>query len=606
MGDPKAYDEWARQIAAGDWLGTDVFYQAPLYPYLLGALYSVAGRHLMLVRVVQAVMSAGACVLLAAAARRLFSPRVGLIAGLGLALSAPAIFMDGVLQKSSLDLFLVCLALWIISVLVTQIDRRPLYGALGAVIGALMLSRENSALLVAPLLAWVALDKRLDSRARVINSASLLLGIVLMLTPVAVRNAVVGHGFYPTTAQFGPNLYIGNHAGASGVYEALRPGRGTAEFERRDATELAEKATGRTMSPAEVSSYWVGKSVSFGVGDPAGWARVLAKKAILLVNGSELADTESRQAHAEWSVVLAVLGPVTHFGVLIPLACLGLWIVRRRWREIWIVPALAATYAISVLAFYLLDRYRFPLIPLLILFAAAGLPEVWRAWGSASLRQRAVTVAAMLAIVVATNIPLVAASSSRALTENGVGSALRETGKPDAALEHYRTAVALDPTFVEAYVNLGMAAKETGRHDEALAAFEKAVSLQPEVEDYHTRLAGELASQGQADRAIAEFREAVRLAPDVAQTHWNLGLALNAIGASSEAVASLRRAVELRSGDKELRADLADALNRLGVSLAKSGNLAGATEAFRQSLAAKPDFEDARRNLATALASSPR
>src|SRR5688500_6855357 len=33
MGDSKAYDEWAQRIAAGAWIGTDVFYQAPLYPY---------------------------------------------------------------------------------------------------------------------------------------------------------------------------------------------------------------------------------------------------------------------------------------------------------------------------------------------------------------------------------------------------------------------------------------------------------------------------------------------------------------------------------------------------------------------------------------------
>ena len=54
MGDSRGYDEWARRIAAGDWLGRDVFYQAPLYPYLLGVIYAVAGRHLLLVRIVQA------------------------------------------------------------------------------------------------------------------------------------------------------------------------------------------------------------------------------------------------------------------------------------------------------------------------------------------------------------------------------------------------------------------------------------------------------------------------------------------------------------------------------------------------------------------------
>jgi hypothetical protein len=43
MGDAAGYDAWAREIAAGDWLGKTVFYQAPLYPYFLGTWYTVAG-----------------------------------------------------------------------------------------------------------------------------------------------------------------------------------------------------------------------------------------------------------------------------------------------------------------------------------------------------------------------------------------------------------------------------------------------------------------------------------------------------------------------------------------------------------------------------------
>ena len=50
LGDSRGYDEWARRIAEGEWLGTDVFYQAPLYPYFLGAIYTLLGRDLFVVR----------------------------------------------------------------------------------------------------------------------------------------------------------------------------------------------------------------------------------------------------------------------------------------------------------------------------------------------------------------------------------------------------------------------------------------------------------------------------------------------------------------------------------------------------------------------------
>src|SRR5215203_2159814 len=92
MGDSKSYDAWARRIAAGDWIGLDVFYQAPLYPYFIGVVYTVFGRDLLTVRLVQAGLGALSCGLLAHAGWRLFSKRAGLIAGVCLALYAPAIF----------------------------------------------------------------------------------------------------------------------------------------------------------------------------------------------------------------------------------------------------------------------------------------------------------------------------------------------------------------------------------------------------------------------------------------------------------------------------------------------------------------------------------
>ncbi len=170
MGDARGYDEWAQQIANGDWLGHDVFYQAPLYPYFLGFLYRVAGRNLLIVRVCQAAIGSLACVLLGLAGRRLFSKRTGLIAGLILALYAPAIFFDGLIQKSVLDVFFVCLMLWLVASLAAEnadpANRRP--GSfrntpwfwLGVTVGGLSLTRENALLLAVVLLAWAAFQVR--------------------------------------------------------------------------------------------------------------------------------------------------------------------------------------------------------------------------------------------------------------------------------------------------------------------------------------------------------------------------------------------------------------------------------------------------------------
>src|SRR4249920_636829 len=270
--------------------------------------------------------------LLGLAARRLWSRQAGLAAGLMLALYAPAIFFDGLIQKSVLDVFFVCLALFLISRLEGTAEtaesaekhsfslrfslrslRSPrflLYVALGLTMGGLALTRENALVFILVILAWIT-AKGLGARGwgLAVRSAGLFLaGLAIVLLPVAARNSYVGGGFFVTTSQFGPNFYIGNNAAADGTYQSLRFGRGSPEYERQDATELAERALGTRLTPGQVSSYWTDKALDFVASRPGAWLALMGRKVVLLWNVTEMVDTESQEAHAEWSLPLRLGG----------------------------------------------------------------------------------------------------------------------------------------------------------------------------------------------------------------------------------------------------------------------------------------------------------
>ena len=690
MGDSHGYDEWAQRIAAGDWLGHEVFYQAPLYPYLLGVTYAIAGRSLLVVRIVQALIGSASCVLLALAGARLFSPRIGLTAGVMLALYAPAIFFDGLLQKSTLDVFFICLALWLVSRTLNaelaehaekhfsrpeptiathpepvnkksslRAQRAPRSSSflwLGLAMGGLALTRENAIVLIAVVALWAALASSWKA------AAVFLAGVALVLAPVAGRNAYVGGGFYVTTSQAGPNFYIGNNPRADGTYQSLRYGRGAPEYERQDATELAEHALGRTLTPAEVSSYWSGRAFDFIASQPIAWLELTLRKAALLVNAAEAVDTESQTSHAEWSLPLRILGVIGHFGLLVPLACFGIiatWSSRSR---LWLLYAMATAYAASVVAFYVFARYRFPLVPLLMLFAGAGLaalPDI--------VRMRAVpgglkTVAAIAVTAVIANWPLLNAAWMQAVTENNLGVALQGERRLDDATTHYRRAIAFRSDYAPAYSNLGTALRAQGSQEEAVHAYEQALKLQPDFAGAHYNLANllldagnpaaaatefrralqsepasaevhsnlgiALAATGHGDEAISEFRRAIALDPSAAKAHRNLGDALSASGAQAEAIASLRRAAELEPGDAAIQYDLGSALlevgqleeavthlraalganpnfveahNNLGIALGSQGKIDDAIAEFQLALKLRPEFSDAQKNLTMAL-----
>ncbi len=640
LGDARGYDVWARQIAAGDWIGRDVFYQAPLYPYFLGVVYAVAGRHLLLVRIIQAVIGACSCALLADAGRRLFSPSAGLAAGLILALYAPAIFFDGLIQKSVLDVFFVTLTIWLLARIDNQSEIRNPKSAmalapLGLACGALALTRENALVFIVVIAGWALW--RMGTRP----ALSFVAGVALVLAPVAIRNSrMPSGGFFVTTAQFGPNLYIGNHPGADGTYASLRYGRGAPEFERQDATELAELALDRKLTPAEVSSYWTDRALDYVRSQPGAWLALMARKTVLLWNATEMVDTEDQATYEEWSLPLRLLSPIAHFGVLLPLAAIGAvatWSNRRRLAVLYV---LALAYAASVIVFYVFARYRYPLVPFLTLFAAAGIVSFRSAEASRSesrsagvgatgfSRSSSFAVAAIVAVF--SNWRIVSAADMRAVTESNLGVALQAEGRVDDAVAHYRAAIALSPAYAPAYSNLAIALRAQKKNDEALRMNERALQLKPDFAgahynlanllldegdpaaaiehfqralatepasaDVHNNLGIALAATGRVDDAVVEFRRALALDPRSAKAQRNLGDALSARGDGAGAIDALRRAVDLDPADAAVRYDCAGAL-------LEAGRLDEAIAQFRAALALKPDFAEAHNNLGIALGS---
>lgn len=594
MGDAESYHAWAQRIASGDWVGTDVFYQAPLYPYLLGLVYTLLGDAPMTVRLFQAVIGSLACVLLAYAAWRLFSKAAGIAAGLMLAFYAPAIFFDGLVQKSVLDGFLLCLTLALLARVMTQPARPVSWLWIGVAVGGLALSRENALVLAAAMLVWLFRRRPLLSTERLIPVAWLLAGLAIVLLPVAIRNRVVGGEFQLTTSQFGPNFYIGNNESSSGVYQPLRFGHGDPIYERQDALELAQQATGQVLTAGEVSAYWTGRAFDYIRTQPGDWLRLTGRKVMLVWNAAEIADTEDELTYADWSIALRAAGRVFHFGVLAPLAVLGLWATWPRRGELWLLYLLPAVYVLTLVAFAVMARYRYPLVPFLILFASAGVTNARRLL-LAPPPQLVSGVVAIVAFAVFCNWRVYSMADMRSITDANIGTELQAQGKFDEAIALYRAALQRDPNDALTYSNLGTALAAKGQLDEAIVQHRRALELAPNDADGHYNLANALMTQGHVVDAVREFQEALRIEPGLVEAHLNLGNALNTLGQTDEAAGHYRQAIAMRP-------DMVEAVNNLGLVLSDRGQLDEAIAQFRRALSIDPDFADAHANLASALA----
>ena len=518
LGDAKSYATWAREISSGHWLGNKVFYQAPLYPYFLAVYYYVFGQNPFVIRLIQILLGATACLLIARAGRHFFSNQVGLLSGLLLALYPTAIFFDGLIQKAVLNLFFMTLLLYLLG----RNHKQPsgkLWFACGMVLACLGLTRENALILAVPITLWLLHHFRGEDRKRwIVWSCLFFLGLSIVLFPVALRNKIVGGDFALTTAQFGPNFYMGNHHNAGGMYEPLRAGRGNWKYEQQDAVALAEKAVGHKLSPNEVSRYWSQKTLDEILANPTDWIYLMGKKWLLLWNFIENGDTESQYAYEIWSTVLTVLGSFLHFGVIASLAFFGICITAKDYRQLWLLYLLVMFYSIGVTLFFIFARYRLPLVPLLVLFAAAGMVQGFLLLRKQKLKVLALstTIALLGAIVVNWKIIPQDQKHFRTLSLGNMCTESLVVGRTQQAVEYCLQALKYDPSRVKNLNNLGAALIEERRFEEALPVLQRAVKINPNVAKVHFNLEVAQAHIRASQTVPHRLGDARRMQPDAA------------------------------------------------------------------------------------------
>jgi tetratricopeptide (TPR) repeat protein len=572
--DGESYGPWSDRIAAGDWLGDQIFYQAPLYPYFLALVKLTIGKSLWTIRIVQMAIGSLSCGILFLAGRRYFSRGAGIAAGVILALYPPAIFFDGCIQKTNLGL------LWTVLLLLAlaRAVEKPSFSrwlAAGVALGLLMLTREETLLLAPVVAVWILVARRSDPlplKARFIGGW--IAGLSIALLPVALRNHKVGGEFVLTTSQAGSNFYIGNNPNATGSYVPLRPGRSNVAYERQDAVELAEQAVGHPLKPSEVSHYWFGQAFAFIHDEPGKWMGLMLHKAYLLLNAYEMPDAEDQYFYERYCPLLAILDPFLNYGVVLPLAAAGIVLTRRRWREITILYTLLATLCAGVVIFYVFARYRYPLVPILVLFAGAAIVEAvarYRKSGFGALTGAALALVAGAAL-----------ANPRAFDKDwqlweqysNSGIALTKLGRDAEAVDMFQKAIAIQPSKPELYGNLGISLQNLRRFDDAVAAFRRALELRPDDARAHARLGRALWLAKKTTDAMNEMQRAVNAAPTNAE-YWGVySRVLATAGQWKAAVEAQRKASQLAPRDVSAAIELAWLLATCPDAAARDGQSA--------------------------------
>jgi len=189
---------------------------------------------------------------------------------------------------------------------------------------------------------------------------------------------------------------------------------------------------------------------------------------------------------------------------------------------------------------------------------------------------------------------VIAKSPGKARPHHKLGDAYSGRGNVKAAIDLYRKAIELDPTFTESYNNLGLLMAEQADIESAERLYQKAIGLAPGSLDVINNYAVLLINQGRAEESISLLSQALKLNPGYKATYVNLGAAWMLLDDPESAEAAYRKALELDRRSTHALTGLA------GVLLFKK-EFDAASELLRNALAIDPDNPEARIGLAEAM-----
>ncbi|MBL7076860.1 MAG: tetratricopeptide repeat protein [Kiritimatiellae bacterium] len=541
--DSATYHNQAVRIARGEAEpGKAPFWQPPLYVYGLAQVYRCVASNVGAARYVHGVLGVLIALLTFTIAKRFMNAPVAFACGLGTCLYGPLLFFASQLLPAATAAVLATLFLLVFLALMRRPTGMRAF-AVGLVLGLAALTVPVVLVMLLLVGLWLAAAAMKGGAVRTqARFGSLVVaGLILAIAPVTSRNAVRSGSFVPISTNGGINLYIGNNPDMAETV-CIRPG--TRDW---DALVALPYEDGAAASPAEAQSYFLRRVGAYICSEPAGFVGGLLGKAHQLLNGREIPrniDIYVFRKHSRILSLLAWCGGwfAFPFGIVGPLALLGMIVAFRRGGEGRYIAGFVVLYGLGLVCFFPSSRYMVPMLPALLILAFIGVGGLI---GPLPARTRAAYAMLLILAAVVVNLPAALPTDAvawEAELHRHVGIGLQKRGRLDEALRQYDLALNADEDAAATHYYRGTALLAVDRLDAAESAFRSTLMLQADYAEAMHDLAVVLHRQKRTDEAIPLLARAIEVRPDYRSAMRNLAVALITQGRKEEAERWLQRA----------------------------------------------------------------
>lgn len=392
--DLATYMKLGKEISQGKL--PEVFYYQPFYyAVFLPVIYFICGKFSILaVIVVQTLLSSATVYLAGMCGAKVFNRRAGIIAAAAAAISSPLILYVPYHQNETLHCYLLTL-LTFLTLRAVERSRWFDWVFAGLAAGVAILNRGNINLLLPVLFAALVFScrQKKDSWKEIWKKVLLtLFSVIVLQLPFVIHNSIALKRFSGPSTAADAVLALGNtvEAPAGGRDPGLPAGAMYYPVAYQRAMARASGAYPVSMG----EQMW-----EFFCAEPLAFCELQFRKALLFWDGREIPNNVSLEHDGFASSLLRYLLPGRSV-VLLTFALAGIfWFIPRLKRKeikLLVLYGFVLCFYAAVTLFYMLSRFRAPVLPLLFIFGGGFVDEAACRIKESSGKMRRLTIGKLL------------------------------------------------------------------------------------------------------------------------------------------------------------------------------------------------------------------
>lgn len=340
-------------------------FRPPLYPFFLAGIYLIFGHDFIVVRLIHVLLLSFSSIIVFCICNLLFNKKIGIISVVIFALYPMFGLYAALIQTETLFIFLTCLSFYICLLAINK-ESLLFFMLAGFAVGVTALCRPNI-LFIFPFLFCIYIIFYFKEKLKVsiLYAFIFSLSLIFTLVPWTYRNYTIHGKIISIATATGINLYGGYNPNITSKYLHVSQNPSIDKSAPNFKRFIGPVIVPDSLNEVELNSFYINSYINYVKSDPLRFLKVSLFKFLWFWHLHPYQHINIPETKDE------LLFRIMFYPILI-LFILGLYIsfIRKRIRHTFLLISIIFNFVILQSIAYVDGRYRLPVIPFVIIFAA--------------------------------------------------------------------------------------------------------------------------------------------------------------------------------------------------------------------------------------------